>query len=108
MPVPDGSITDLTVVLRRAVSVVDVNDAFRAAAADGPLAGVLEYSEQPLVSTDIVGRSASCVFDAPLTRAGARLVKVFGWYDNEWAYSNRLVDLAARLGARLKVPAGLG
>jgi glyceraldehyde 3-phosphate dehydrogenase len=104
VPVADGSITDLTVVLGRAVDRDEVNEAFRAAAGSGPLAGVLDYSERPLVSSDIVGNPASCVFDAPLTLvSGAsgrgRLVKVFGWYDNEWGYSNRLVDLVATVGA---------
>ncbi len=93
VPVPDGSITDFTAVLGRDVSVDEINDAFSAAASSGPLAGVLEYSEDPLVSSDIVGNPASCVFDSKLTMAMGNLVKVSGWYDNEWGYSNRLVDL---------------
>lgn len=93
VPVLDGSLTDLTVIAKRPTSVAAVNAAFSAAAASGRLAKVLDYSESPLVSTDIVGRSASCTFDAPLTKVIDRLVKVFGWYDNEWGYSNRLVDL---------------
>ena len=96
VPVPDGSITDLTVAVRRTASRDDVLDAFRAAATDGPLREVLEYSEAPLVSSDIIGNPASCVFDAPLTAVSGRLVKVFGWYDNEWGYSNPLLDLAIR------------
>ena len=100
VPVVDGSITDLTVALRAAPGAEDVNAAFRAASA-GSLAGILDYSEAPLVSSDIVGRPASCVFDAPLTQASGHMVKVFGWYDNEWGYSNRLVDLAGRLGGQL-------
>ncbi len=98
VPVPVGSITDFTAVLGRSVTVEEVNDAFRAAAAEGPLAAVLTYSEDPVVSSDIVGSAASCTFDSPLTLAMGTLVKVFGWYDNEWGYSNRLVDLAAIVG----------
>ena len=100
VPVADGSISDLTVTLRRSAGRDEINAAFRLAA-EGNLAGVLDYSEHPLVSTDILGRPASCVFDAPLTLTSGRMAKVFGWYDNEWAYSNRLVDLAERLGWRL-------
>jgi glyceraldehyde 3-phosphate dehydrogenase len=99
VPVPDGSLTDFTGVLGREVGKDEVNEAFAAAAGDGPLAGVLEYSEAPLVSSDIVGSPASCTFDSKLTQSIGSLVKVFGWYDNEWGYSNRLVDLVARVGA---------
>jgi glyceraldehyde 3-phosphate dehydrogenase len=99
VPVADGSITDLVVLVERAITVDEVNAAF-AEAARGSLDGVLEYSTEPLVSTDIVGSAASCVFDAPLTMVGGRLVKVFGWYDNEWGYANRLVELAALVGGR--------
>jgi glyceraldehyde 3-phosphate dehydrogenase len=99
VPVTDGSVTDLVATLRRDVTPDEVNDAFRAAATAGPLAAVLEYSEEPLVSSDIVGSPASCTFDAPLTLAMGNLVKVLGWYDNEWGYANRLVDLAALIGA---------
>jgi glyceraldehyde 3-phosphate dehydrogenase (phosphorylating) len=99
VPVPDGSLTDFTGVLGREVSKDEVNEAFAAAAGDGPLAGVLEYSEAPLVSSDIVGSPASCTFDSKLTQSIGSLVKVFGWYDNEWCYSHRLVDLVARVGA---------
>ena len=97
VPVEDGSLTDLTVQLSRDVTVEEVNAAF-AAAADGPMAGVLRYSTEPLVSRDIVGDPASCVFDSLLTQASGPLVKVFGWYDNEWGYSSRLVDLAELVG----------
>ncbi len=100
VPIPDGSITDFTGVLTVEASPEAVNDAFRAAAESGPLAGVLEYSEAPLVSADIVGSPASCTFDSGLTMALGPLVKVFGWYDNEMGYSNRLVDLALIVGAR--------
>ena len=100
VPVADGSITDLTVRLSHHATVAEVNDAFREAA-EGRFAGIIAYSDRPIVSTDIVGTTASCVFDAPLTIAAGALTKVFGWYDNEWGYSNRLVDLARSLGTRL-------
>jgi glyceraldehyde 3-phosphate dehydrogenase len=100
VPIPDGSITDLTVVLSRDVTVDEVNAAMRAAA-EGELAGILEYSEDPLVSIDIVGNPHSCIFDARSTLAMGSLVKVMGWYDNEWGYSNRLVDLTTYVGDRL-------
>ncbi|WP_419838728.1 type I glyceraldehyde-3-phosphate dehydrogenase [Candidatus Poriferisodalis sp.] len=93
VPIPDGSITDFTATLDARPSVEEVNEAFAAAASKGPLAGVLDYSTDPLVSSDIVGNPASCVFDADLTMAMGTMVKVLGWYDNEWGYSNRLVDL---------------
>ncbi len=101
VPVEDGSLTDLTVVLRREVTAGDVNDAFQAAAADGALRGLLRYSTDPLVSRDVIGDSSSCVFDSPLTQASATLAKVFGWYDNEWGYTCRLADLAGIVGRRL-------
>ena len=99
VPVSDGSITDFVGVLARDTTVDEVNEAFRAAGESGPLASVLEYSEAPLVSTDIVGSPASCTFDSGLTMAMGNLVKVLGWYDNEWGYSNRLVDLVRVVGA---------
>jgi glyceraldehyde 3-phosphate dehydrogenase len=95
-PVPTGSLTDLVVTLGRDVSVDEVNEAFRAAAG-GSLDGILRYSEDPLVSTDIQKSPYSCVFDGKLTMAHGRTVKAFGWYDNEWGYSCRLVDLVGRL-----------
>ncbi|HYA45585.1 MAG TPA: type I glyceraldehyde-3-phosphate dehydrogenase, partial [Acidimicrobiales bacterium] len=98
VPVPDGSITDFTGVLGREVTVQEVNDAFRSAATKGPLSKVLVYTEDPIVSSDIVGSSASCTFDSKLTMAMGSLVKIFGWYDNEWGYSMRLVDLALIIG----------
>jgi glyceraldehyde 3-phosphate dehydrogenase len=101
VPVADGSITDFTAVLDRDVTVDEVNDAFRAASESGPLAKVLVYNDKPIVSSDIVGSSASCTFDSPLTMAMGSLVKVLGWYDNEWGYSNRLVDLIQIVGAKL-------
>jgi glyceraldehyde 3-phosphate dehydrogenase len=102
VPVQDGSITDLTGILARDVTVDEVNGAFRAASESGPLANVLDYSEAPIVSSDIVGSAASCTFDAPLTKAMGNLVKVLGWYDNEWGYSCRLVDFALIVGAANK------
>ncbi|PZS26696.1 MAG: type I glyceraldehyde-3-phosphate dehydrogenase [Pseudonocardiales bacterium] len=99
VPVEDGSLTDLTVLVGRETTRDEVNDAF-ATAAEHDLAGILRYSTAPLVSRDIIGDPASCVFDSPLTQAGGRLVKVFGWYDNEWAYSTRLVDLTDYVAGR--------
>jgi glyceraldehyde 3-phosphate dehydrogenase len=99
VPVSDGSLTDFTGVLAREATKDEVNDAFKAAASEGALAGVLEFSEAPLVSTDIVGSPASCTFDSLLTQSIGNLVKVFGWYDNEWGYSCRLVDLVEIVGA---------
>jgi glyceraldehyde 3-phosphate dehydrogenase len=104
VPIPDGSITDFTAIIGADADVAAVNGAFAAAAGTGRLSTVLDYTEEPLVSTDIVGSPASCTFDAELTRlipigGGKTLVKVFGWYDNEWGYANRLVDLTAIVGA---------
>jgi glyceraldehyde 3-phosphate dehydrogenase len=99
VPVQDGSITDFTGILARDVTADEVNEAFRAAASSGPLSKVLVYTEDEIVSSDIVGSPASCTYDAKLTMAMGSLVKVFGWYDNEWGYSNRLVDLALVVGA---------
>jgi glyceraldehyde 3-phosphate dehydrogenase len=99
VPVPDGSITDFTGILARDVSKDEVNEAFKAAAESGPLADVLEFSTEPLVSSDIVGSPFSCTFDSLLTQSIGNLVKVFGWYDNEWGYSNRLVDIVEIVGA---------
>jgi glyceraldehyde 3-phosphate dehydrogenase len=99
VPVQDGSVTDFTGILGREVTAEEVNEAFRSAAGSGPLSKVLVYNEDPIVSSDIVGSPASCTFDAPLTMAMGNLVKVMGWYDNEWGYSCRLIDLAAIVGA---------
>ena len=99
VPIPTGSITDFVGTLKREASVEEVNEAFKAAASSGPLSKVLVYSEAPLVSSDIVGTPASCTFDSGLTMATGNLVKVLGWYDNEWGYSNRLVDLVGIVGA---------
>lgn len=100
VPVPDGSITDLTVQLSKSASADEVNAAFKEAA-EGPLAGIVEYSTAPLVSADIVGNPASCVFDSPLTMSFDDQVKVFGWYDNEWGYSTRLAELVVKVGEAL-------
>ncbi|MQA79665.1 MAG: type I glyceraldehyde-3-phosphate dehydrogenase [Streptosporangiales bacterium] len=97
VPVEDGSLTDLTLMLDSSTDADAVNAEFQHAADDG-LAGILRYSEAPLVSRDIIGDPASCVFDASLTQAMGRLVKVFGWYDNEYGYSSRLVDMATYMG----------
>ncbi|TMK86836.1 MAG: type I glyceraldehyde-3-phosphate dehydrogenase [Actinobacteria bacterium] len=101
VPVPDGSVTDLVCVLKREATVEDVNEAFRAASERGSLKGILAYSEDLIVSSDIVGSEYSCIFDAPSTMAIENLVKVIGWYDNEWGYSNRLVDLVNMVASRL-------
>jgi glyceraldehyde 3-phosphate dehydrogenase len=100
VPIPTGSATDLTATLSREVSAQEVNDAVRAAA-DGPLKGILRYTEDPIVSSDIVTDPASCIFDAGLTKAIGDSVKVVGWYDNEWGYSNRLADLVTLVGQSL-------
>jgi glyceraldehyde 3-phosphate dehydrogenase len=100
VPVPDGSVTDLVVELGREVSAGEVNAAYKAAA-EGALKGYLYYTDDPIVSSDIVGSPASCTFDSSLTMAFGNQVKVIGWYDNEWGYSNRLVDLTALVASRL-------
>jgi glyceraldehyde 3-phosphate dehydrogenase len=92
VPVPTGSITDFVANLSKPATVEEINAAFKAAA-DGPLKGVLEYTSDPIVSSDIVTNPHSCIFDSDLTMSMGTLVKVLGWYDNEWGYSNRLVDL---------------
>lgn len=97
VPVPDGSLTDVTAVLSKAATKEEINAAF-ASAAGGALNGILEYSTDPLVSSDIVGNPHSCIFDAQSTMSMGTLVKIVGWYDNEWGYSNRLADLVVRVG----------
>jgi len=99
VPVPTGSITDFTAVLARDVTVEEINAAYKAASESGPMANILDYTEAPIVSSDIVTSPASCTIDAGLTTAMGNLVKVAGWYDNEWGYSNRLVDMAMIVGA---------
>jgi glyceraldehyde 3-phosphate dehydrogenase len=99
VPVVDGSLVDLGVLVGREVTAAEVNAAFRAAADAGPLAEVLTYSDEPLVSSDVILDPSSCVFDAGLTQASGRFVKVFGWYDNEWGYTSRLADLVRLMAA---------
>jgi glyceraldehyde 3-phosphate dehydrogenase len=96
-PVPTGSIVDLTVRLGREATVDEINERYRTLADTGPLAGILAFSDEPLVSTDVIHSSYSCVVDSELTMASGTMAKVFGWYDNEWGYSCRLVDLVGRL-----------
>jgi glyceraldehyde 3-phosphate dehydrogenase len=100
VPIPTGSATDLTVEVGREVTVEEVNAAFKAAA-EGPLKGILTYTEDEIVSSDIVTDPASCIFDAGLTKVIGNQVKVVGWYDNEWGYSNRLADLIELVGRGL-------
>jgi glyceraldehyde 3-phosphate dehydrogenase len=101
VPIPDGSVTDLVATLNREASAEEVNAAYRSAAERGPLAGKLMYTEDPIVSSDIVGSPASCTFDALSTMAIGTMVKVLGWYDNEWGYSHRLVDLTTLVASKL-------
>jgi glyceraldehyde 3-phosphate dehydrogenase len=96
-PVPTGSVTDLVVRVARETTAEEVNEVFRAAAASGPLEPYLQYTEDPLVSTDIQRSPYSCIFDSKLTMVNGTMVKVFGWYDNEWGYSCRLVDLLGKV-----------
>jgi glyceraldehyde 3-phosphate dehydrogenase len=101
VPTPTGSITDLTVTTRDGLTVEEINAAYRAAAESGPLKGYLQYTEDPIVSADIVGNSFSSIFDSGLTRVMGDQVKISAWYDNEWGYSCRLVDLAEHVGSQL-------
>jgi len=98
VPVPDGSLTDITCVLKKPVTVEEINAAFKAAA-HGKLKGILEYTEEPIVSIDIVGNPNSCIYDAEFTSVVGNLIKVIGWYDNEYGYSNRLADLVVKIVA---------
>jgi glyceraldehyde 3-phosphate dehydrogenase len=100
VPIPTGSATDLTAILKREVTKDEVNAVMKAAA-DGPLKGILSYTEDPIVSSDIVTDPSSCIFDSSLTNVMGNTVKVLGWYDNEWGYSNRLVDLTRLVGSSL-------
>ncbi|MCU1572846.1 MAG: glyceraldehyde-3-phosphate dehydrogenase, partial [Micrococcaceae bacterium] len=101
VPVPTGSATDLTVTLNREASAAEIKAAYKAAAAEGKLKGYLSYTEDPIVSSDIVTDPSSCIFDAGLTKVIGNQVKVVGWYDNEWGYSNRLVDLTELVADKL-------
>ena len=101
VPVPTGSITDFVANLKKPATVDEINAAYKAAA-DGPLKGILEYTDAPIVSSDIVTNPHSCIFDSGLTMSMGTMVKVLGWYDNEWGYSNRLVDLSLYVGNKMK------
>jgi glyceraldehyde 3-phosphate dehydrogenase len=98
VPIPTGSITDFVAILKKSATVEEINAAYKAAAASGRLKGILQYTDEPIVSSDIVGNAHSCIFDSDLTMSQGNLVKVLGWYDNEWGYSNRLVDCAVMVG----------
>jgi glyceraldehyde 3-phosphate dehydrogenase len=101
VPIPDGSVTDLVCVLKDEVSSEQVNQAYKAASESERLHGILEYTEDPIVSSDIVGNPHSCIFDSLSTMTNGNLVKVIGWYDNEWGFSNRMVDLVALIASGL-------
>jgi glyceraldehyde 3-phosphate dehydrogenase (phosphorylating) len=101
VPVPTGSVTDLTATVQKATSADEVNEAFKTAAAGGRLKGILKYNEDPIVSSDIVTDPHSTIFDAPLTKVIGNQVKIVGWYDNEWGYSNRLADLVDLVAKKL-------
>jgi glyceraldehyde 3-phosphate dehydrogenase len=101
VPVPTGSITDFNAILSREATVEEINAAFAKAAKSGPLKGIIRYTEDPIVSTDIEGDPHSCIFDAGLTMSMGKLVKVLGWYDNEWGYSNRMVDFLLYAGKKV-------
>jgi glyceraldehyde 3-phosphate dehydrogenase len=101
VPIPDGSVTDLVCVLKDEVSTEQVNQAYKAASESERLHGILEYTEDPIVSSDIVGNPHSCIFDALSTMTNGNLVKVIGWYDNEWGFSNRMVDLVGLIASGL-------
>src|SRR5205823_9356789 len=101
VPIPDGSVTDLVCVLKEEVTPEQINQAYKAASESERLHGILEYTEDPIVSSDIVGNPHSCIFDSLSTMANGSLVKVIGWYDNEWGFSNRLVELISLVGSRL-------
>jgi glyceraldehyde 3-phosphate dehydrogenase len=101
VPVPTGSVTDFVANLKKPATVEEINAAYKKAA-EGELKGILEYTDEPIVSSDIVTNPHSCVFDSGLTMSMGTMVKVLGWYDNEWGYSNRLVDLTLHVGKKLK------
>jgi glyceraldehyde 3-phosphate dehydrogenase len=105
VPVPDGSVTDLVCVLEREATVEEVNEAFRSAAGEDRWSGIIEYTDDPIVSMDIVGNPHSLIVDGQSTMANGRMVKVIGWYDNEWGYSCRLADLAEKVAASVGAPA---
>ena len=104
VPVPTGCIVDFTANLTKAATVEQINAAFKKAAGSGPLKGILRYTEDPIVSSDIQGDPHSCIFDAGLTASMGKMVKVLAWYDNEWGYSNRLIDTTLYAGSKVKRP----
>src|SRR5699024_3074840 len=97
VPVPDGSITDLTAILEKEVSAEEVNNAFKEAASEGQLKGILEYSEDELVSTDIIDNPHSSIYDSKMTKADGNLIKIMSWYDNEFGYASRTADLIVKI-----------
>jgi glyceraldehyde 3-phosphate dehydrogenase len=97
VPVPDGSVTDLVAVLDSEVTKDEVNERFRQAASSGPMSDILQYIDDPIVSGDVIGSQYSAIFDSKLTMANGNLVKVIAWYDNEWGYSCRVVDLMSKI-----------
>jgi glyceraldehyde 3-phosphate dehydrogenase len=99
VPVPNGSLTDITVNVKKEVSIEEINAAFKKAS-ENSLAGILEYTEDPIVSIDIVGNTHSCIFDAGMTSVVGKMVKIIGWYDNEIGYSSRIIDLIERISAK--------
>ena len=101
VPVPTGSITDFNAILSREATVDEINAAFAKAAKSGPLKGIIRYTDDPIVSTDIERDPHSCIFDSELTMSMGKLVKVLGWYDNEWGYSNRMVDFLLFAGKKV-------
>ena len=101
VPVPTGSVTDFNAILGTEATVAEINAAFAKAARSGPLKGIIRYSEEPIVSTDIQRDPHSCVFDSELTMSMGKLVKILGWYDNEWGYSNRMIDFMLYAGKKL-------
>jgi glyceraldehyde 3-phosphate dehydrogenase len=101
VPLPTGSLTDFTANLKKKATVEEINAAFKKAAKSGPLKDVLSYTEDPIVSSDIVTDPSSCTYDAGMTQVQGKMVKVNGWYDNEWGYSNRLVDMAIYTGSKV-------
>jgi glyceraldehyde 3-phosphate dehydrogenase len=106
VPVPDGSVTDLVCILSREASAEEVNDAFRSAAGHDRWDGIIQYTDDPIVSSDIVGNPHSLIVDGQSTMANGQMVKVIGWYDNEWGYSCRLVDLVEKVAASVGAPVG--
>jgi glyceraldehyde 3-phosphate dehydrogenase len=101
VPVPDGSITDIVAVVGSETNKEEVNDAYREAAQSAGMKGILKYTEDPIVSSDVIGDAHSCIVDGQSTMVNGNMVKVLGWYDNEWGYSNRLVDVTELVASKL-------